>query len=190
MEGKNNLKKNLIKKLFTKRNILIMAASILVIGTAGGAYLVKASENPAFCSTCHLMEPYYQSWESGSLLANKHAAAGVTCHDCHESSIAIQAEEGIKFITGDYKVPLDKRGFLQDFCLKCHSDCGTGSPRGDSFETAKASTNFEESNPHDSHNGEQECNLCHNMHQQSRPMCAECHIFDWFEDLDEGWESI
>lgn len=169
------------------RYFIIVIITGLVFGCGSAAYLVQASNNPAFCSTCHIMQPYYQSWQESSLLANKHAAAGVTCHDCHESSFSIQAEEGIKYITGNYKDPLDKRVFTEDFCLKCHSDSGTGTPKGDSLETVKAKTNFEASNPHDSHNGEQECNLCHNMHQQSKPMCAECHSFSWFKDLDAGW---
>lgn len=190
MEENNKLKKKSIKKFFARRNILIIAAAIVAIGGASGTYLVKASENPSFCSTCHIMEPYYQSWQDSSLLANKHASAGVTCHDCHESSISIQAEEGLKFVTGDYKDPLDKREFPTEFCLECHSDSGTGNPKGDSFNTAKAKTNFEESNPHDSHNGEQECNLCHNMHQPSNVMCSQCHIFDWMDELDEGWINL
>jgi len=174
-------------KLFKIFLIIIFAG--LVLGGGSAAYLVRASNDPAFCSNCHIMQPYYQSWHESNLLANKHAAAGVTCHDCHESSISTQAEEGVKFITGDYKDPLDKRTFSKDFCLKCHSDSDTGTLKGESFEAAKAKTNLEESNPHDSHNGEQECNLCHSMHEQSKPMCAECHSFKWFEDLDAGWKT-
>jgi Nitrate/TMAO reductases, membrane-bound tetraheme cytochrome c subunit len=174
------------KKLFTKKVLFIIIAAILVIGTGAGIGLVKASDSPAFCTACHIMQPYYQSWQSSDLLANKHAAAGVTCHQCHESSISIQAEEGLKFVTGDYKTPLDKREFgTREFCLKCHSDSGGAT----TFEEAQTKTNFGESNPHDSHNGEQDCNLCHNMHQQSQVMCAECHTFNWMKNLDGSWKQ-
>jgi uncharacterized paraquat-inducible protein A len=71
------------------------------------------------------------------------------------------------------------------FCLNCHSENGEGS----SWEEIQAATDFDESNPHDSHNGEQNCNLCHQMHTQSKPMCVECHIFKWYDDLDEGWTT-
>ena len=178
-----------IKQKYTKKKVLlILVALIVLVGAGSSIYLVKASDNPSFCSACHIMQPYYQSWHESSLLANKHAAANVTCHDCHESSLAIQAEEGIKFVTGNYQVPLEKRVFSNDFCLQCHSDLGMGAPKGTTFEAAKVATDFEESNPHDSHNGEQNCNQCHNMHQESKVMCAQCHMFEWTDKLDAGWE--
>jgi Nitrate/TMAO reductases, membrane-bound tetraheme cytochrome c subunit len=167
------------KKFFSKKTVIIIAALVLVIGAGAGIGLVKASDSPAFCTACHIMQPYYASWHSSDLLANKHAAVGVTCHQCHESSIAIQAEEGWKFVTGDYKTPLDKRKLgTRKFCLTCHN-----------FEDLKAATNFADSNPHDSHQGEQDCNLCHNMHQQSQVMCTQCHTFDWMKDLDGSWKQ-
>lgn len=174
------------RKIFNKKVVLISILVVLIIGAGAGVGLVKASDNPVFCSTCHIMQPYYQSWQNSDLLANKHAAAGITCHQCHESSISIQAEEGLKFVTGDYKTPLDKREFgTREFCLKCHSDAGGAT----TFAEAQAQTNFEESNPHDSHNGEQDCNLCHNMHQQSQVMCTQCHSFDWMKNLDGSWKK-
>ncbi len=166
------------KALFSKKVILAGLGLAVIIGVGTGAYLLKASENPEFCSSCHLMQPYYDSYHDSVLLANKHAEADLVCHDCHESSIAIQVEEGWKFITGDYQVPLEKREFSKDFCLECHDD----------FDTAvKTATNFEDSNPHDSHNGELECNVCHSMHQESKVLCSECHIFNWMDELDESW---
>jgi len=93
-------------------------------------------------------------------------------------------------VTGDYKNPLDKREFgTQDYCLNCHSDSGTGTPQGTIFGEAKSNTMFTESNPHDSHNGEQNCNLCHSMHQQSTVMCLECHQFGWIDELDGSWNK-
>ncbi|HWQ74640.1 MAG TPA: cytochrome c3 family protein [Syntrophomonas sp.] len=179
MKDKQTDNVNSRKKLFTARNIIIFAAIVIILGAGAVAGLVKASDNPAFCTSCHIMQPYYQSWDSSDLLANKHAAAGVTCHQCHESSVLTQAEEGLKFITGDYKTPLDKRNLgTRDFCLACHD-----------FDTVKSKTNFDDSNPHDSHQGEQDCNLCHNMHQQSQLMCSQCHQFSWADKLDESWKE-
>jgi nitrate/TMAO reductase-like tetraheme cytochrome c subunit len=167
------------EKYLNKKAILIFICLVIVIITGAGAGLVKTSDNPAFCSVCHIMKPYYESWKSGDLLANKHASAGITCHQCHESSISVQAEEGIKFVTGDYKDPLDKRDFgTREFCLECHN-----------FDEVKAATNFEESNPHDNHNGKQECNTCHSMHQQSNLMCSNCHEFSWMNDLNGSWKK-
>ena len=39
--------------------------------------MLNASNDPAFCNSCHIMEPcYYESWDDSNLLANKHAAEG------------------------------------------------------------------------------------------------------------------
>lgn len=161
------------------KKVLIAAVILAVVVGAGAvAILEKASANPAFCANCHIMKPYYQSWHDSSLLANKHAKAGVTCHQCHQNTIVGQAGEGLKYITGNYKTPLDKLQVDRNFCLKCHD-----------FDTVKSKTNFDESNPHDSHNGEQNCTVCHSMHQKSKVMCAQCHTFNWFDKLDSSWKT-
>lgn len=164
-------------RIFNRRLIFAIALLVILVGAGGGIYMMKAGDHPAFCATCHIMRSYYDSWNDSNLLVNKHAEEGLECHDCHEPSLSTQLEEGIKYITGNYQTPLEKREFSQEFCLKCHDD----------MESVKDATDFEESNPHDSHLGEQECNLCHNMHQQSQVMCAECHFFDWIDDLDDSW---
>lgn len=176
---------NFRERFLNKKTLLITVIAILIVGAGGGVALLKASDNPSFCNTCHIMKPYYQSWHDSDLLANQHAEADVDCHQCHQTSISGKVSEGVKYITGNYKNPLEKREFSRDFCLDCHSSEGEGT----SWDEIKAATDFEESNPHDSHNGEQECNLCHNMHQPSKVMCAECHIFNWIDDLGEGWEQ-
>ncbi|MGE5422214.1 MAG: cytochrome c3 family protein [Ignavibacteriales bacterium] len=180
MDDKGKLKNGWRERLLNKKTLIIMALVIIIVGAGAGVGFVKASDNPAFCTICHNMQLYYDSYHEGNLLAKKHADAGNVCHDCHKPDLATQADEGIKFVTGNYKTPLDKLEVSRDFCLECHTD----------FDTkVKAATNFEESNPHDSHNGEQECNLCHTMHGQSKPMCAECHQFEWFNDLDSSWDT-
>lgn len=161
-----------------KKIILIAVVIVVVIGVGGGIYLLKASDNPEFCSNCHIMEPYYESWNDSNLLAHQHAVSEnkLECHDCHEPKLSTQIEEGYKFVTGNYQDPLEKREYSRDFCLKCHD-----------WESVKAATDFGDSNPHDSHKGEQECNACHNMHRQSEVMCAECHHFSWMDELDDSW---
>ncbi len=171
-------KKPFREQFLRKKVLLIAFAAFVVLGGGGTVAVVKASDNPAFCTLCHNMQPYYDSWKDSNLLANKHAAADVKCHDCHEASLSLQAEEGFKYITGDYKTPLDKRAFAtEEFCTQCHD-----------FSDAKAKTNFAESNPHDSHNGDLQCNTCHNMHQQSDLFCKQCHNFDWFSNLGSYWK--
>jgi cytochrome c nitrite reductase small subunit len=185
MKNSNEETKTLREKYCNRKGILILVGVIVLLGAVCAGGLLKASEKPSFCNTCHIMEPYYQSWNSGVLLASKHADAGVECQDCHHSTIPDKALQGLNYITGNYKMPLHAPEVDRAYCLDCHSEEGGAS----SWEEIESATDFEESNPHDSHNGEQNCTLCHKMHAESKPMCVECHIFDWFDDLGDGWST-
>lgn len=170
--------KNSFRRRFLNKKVLIIVVIMLVVAGAGGNYArLKASEIPGFCNLCHSMKSYYQSWDDSNLLAHQHAAEDITCHDCHQASFSDQVHELVLTVSGNVELPLEKREFSREFCLECHDD----------FESIQMATEFEESNPHDSHNGEQECYLCHSMHRQSKPMCVECHLFDWFDELDNSW---
>ncbi|ADI02433.1 cytochrome c3 [Syntrophothermus lipocalidus] len=177
MEQDSGSQRGILKGLSRKRIFLIVTFLVIVLGLGIGVGLMKGSDNPAFCASCHVMKPYYDSWKNSSLLAKKHADHNVKCHDCHEASFSTLFNDGVRYVTGNYKTPLEKRQFPRDFCLKCHDD----------FNSIKAKTAFAESNPHDSHNGEQDCNVCHSVHQQSKLMCAQCHVFQWENKLDASW---
>ncbi|HAA09957.1 MAG: cytochrome c3 [Syntrophomonadaceae bacterium] len=180
-------RKSFRERFLNKKVILIVIGVAVIIGAGTAGALLKASENPSFCATCHLVEPYYVSWSEGVLLDHQHAVEDVTCQECHTRSIPEKAMEGLNFITGNYTLPLEgsQQGDRQ-FCLECHSEDGDGS----SWEEIKLATVFEESNPHDSHHGEQDCNICHNMHEKSYAFCSDCHIFNWLSELDEEvWDK-
>lgn len=179
MEAGNVPPKGFKQKFLNKKVLLIFVIIVILLFIGGIAGFKKISDNPAFCTACHNMQPYYDSWKDSDLLANSHAAAGVECHDCHESSLPAQAQEGVKYITGDYKTPLDKREYPREFCTRCHD-----------FEKVKAATDFDSSNPHDSHNGDLECYKCHSMHEKSTLLCEQCHSsynFEWIDDLPAYW---
>ena len=50
-----------------------LAIGVAVVLTYGA---MEASSTPAFCGTCHVMEPYYESWQASS-------HAEIACVDCH-----------------------------------------------------------------------------------------------------------
>lgn len=173
MTAENNSTEQKPKKKLTRKKILIILLCVLVFFVAGGIAVVKASDNPAFCSTfCHNMKPMYNSYKHSNLLANAHAKAGVVCHDCHQDSLSVKAQEGVKYITSNYENPMKTRKFSKNMCLKCHN-----------YKKVIAKTNFKESNPHQSHNGELECNKCHKMHEPSTVYCSKCHSFGWMNNL-------
>lgn len=164
-------RKRLFKRLSTKQ-IIILLLFVLAFFGLGGMAVLKASDNPAFCSICHNMQPMYNSYKHSNLLANSHAKAGIKCHDCHQVSLKVEAQEGVKYVTGNYEKPMKTRKFSKDMCLKCHN-----------YKKVIAKTNFEESNPHQSHNGQLECNKCHKMHQPSSVYCSKCHEFKWMDEV-------
>lgn len=61
------------------RRIGIGAAILLVVGAAGIGTADYYTTRPNFCGTCHVMDPYYESWSH-----DVHGAKfGTLCVDCH-----------------------------------------------------------------------------------------------------------
>ena len=81
----------------------ILAITVLSVGTVG---FVEVSSQPGFCKSCHVMEPYYQSWTTSS-------HREVTCIECHippgvrsEVRQKIQAANMVvSYFTGSYGTP-------------------------------------------------------------------------------------
>jgi len=179
MDSPNKQSYNNLGKNPRAKALLIVITALIVLGLAGVLALLHISKSPAFCSSCHIIKPYYESWKSGNLLASKHAAQGVECLDCHQKTYLEKAKEGLNYITGNYTNPLKPITFPWAQCQECHKK---------DFDRVKVATNFEQSNPHDSHLGEIDCTLCHKMHRQSEVYCAQCHEFTWFKALDSNWK--
>ena len=116
-----------------KRRAWVVAVVVLfaVIFMVGGSAAWEYHEKPEFCVTCHLMQPYLDSWtgektskDDSPLLANLHATSDeeIECLDCHPSEIKEQVTELVAFITGDYRAPLEQRIFEDQMCLDCHEN--------------------------------------------------------------------
>ncbi len=148
----------------------IIAAVLLVVGVAGGSYLVHLSNtSPEFCATCHIMDRNVTSYLTSTDLDNLHQQANVGCKDCHDYPIPAEIRSGFNFIFGNYTV--DENGDLlqvtydDDMCLHCHI----------SPEFVSTATDFLSKNPHNSHNGMMSCKTCHVSHGAQIDYCAQCH---------------
>ena len=148
----------------------IIAAVLLVVGVAGGSYLVHLSNtSPEFCATCHIMDRNVTSYLTSTDLDNLHQQANVGCKDCHDYPIPAEIRSGFNFIFGNYTV--DEIGDLlqvtydDDMCLHCHI----------SPEFVATATDFLSKNPHNSHNGMMSCKTCHVSHGAQIDYCAQCH---------------
>lgn len=158
------------KKLGVWAIIGIILGVLVVVGGAGGGYLIHLSNtSPKFCATCHIMEPNVTSYLSSSDLDNVHYQAGVQCKECHDYPIPAEIRSGVKFIFGDYTVDADGKlapvTYGNDLCLQCHI----------SYDHVAAKTSFLTHNPHDSHNGELPCKTCHVSHGAQIDYCGQCH---------------
>ncbi len=76
------------------RRFLALAATVFLVGLflsavgAIGMYgLVHHTAQPEFCDSCHIMEPYYASWQASS-------HSNVACIECHYEPGAVETFEG------------------------------------------------------------------------------------------------
>ncbi|MEI8196829.1 MAG: NapC/NirT family cytochrome c, partial [Phycisphaerae bacterium] len=80
-----------------------MVLAILLLGMVGMAGFAEYSMQPAFCNSCHIMEPYYQAWHQST-------HKNVPCVDCHflpgfQNTMygKFQASsQAVKYVTGTY----------------------------------------------------------------------------------------
>lgn len=155
------------------RVVIGLVAAIVVLGGVGAAGFWKYHEQPQFCATCHVMQPYLESWQGSDLGAYAHAQEGVACLDCHEPTLQEQMGELVVYLQGDYEIPLKDLKYPMESCFQCHQ-------HGSYEEIIAITADLEEevgANPHASHYGEMECRLCHKMHEESEDYCAQCHAY-------------
>ncbi|MHC5081765.1 MAG: NapC/NirT family cytochrome c, partial [Planctomycetota bacterium] len=69
------------------RRGLVTGAILGVVAVAGAVAAIEYTARPSFCITCHIMKPYYDSWEESS---HKH----VPCVDCHFEPGLLETLEG------------------------------------------------------------------------------------------------
>ncbi len=106
---------------------VLSGLGIFTFGYAEGASYL--SNDPQACINCHVMEDYYDSWQSSS-----HARVAV-CNDCHLSHHPIgkwvtKADNGmfhsIAFTLDNYHKPIQikarNRQVTQQACMHCHED--------------------------------------------------------------------
>ena len=154
---------------------IALAAFMVVIGIAGGGtlWLKGRIQTTGYCASCHVIAPYYTSWNSSDFLAHTHAKLGIVCQDCHARTIRAALKEVVSNVTHRYQVPLKNHRVRPEECLRCH---GSYESLADLTKNLKGPDGFPLGrNPHASHWGPLDCGICHKMHKASVDFCSECH---------------
>ncbi len=156
------------RKRRANRKIALASAVAAAVLVALGVGLALWHEQPSFCNAiCHVpMDPYVEGYSEGSGMARIHAEADVSCLDCHETTFGEQVQEGIAWVSGDFR---EKPDMMTDYdnetCLKCHI----------SEEYQAAKTDLLEKNPHSDAHQELKCTDCHKSHREQVNYCSNCH---------------
>lgn len=119
-----------ILPLFIVGGIIVGLGGYTVYMSRAYSYL---SDDPSACINCHIMTPYYQSWDHSS------HAQWATCNDCHVpqdnmlKGYAFKAKDGLYhaaiFTLGAEPQAIRPRdesyGVIMDNCIRCHTQLNT-----------------------------------------------------------------
>ncbi|MDK9699523.1 MAG: NapC/NirT family cytochrome c [bacterium] len=160
--------------------LLTIAAVILTVTTA--VIFVKATSTPSFCRSCHIMEPYFASWEASS-------HKNVQCIQCHIPPGLAGTIEGkfvavsmlVNYTTGLYKrsKPWAEIDDINCTTSKCHD------PKKMTSEVEwKYGIKFNHTNhlSHEVRNKQLRCTSCHGQIVQgahinvTESTCFLCHF--------------
>jgi len=105
------------------KTIALIVVAILVVALTGRT--LNATTEPSFCGSCHIIEPFYHSWQLA-----RHASVGVECVHCHFrpgilGRIQGEAYAALKlaqYAIGAYDQPTGARLVYNQNCLTCHQE--------------------------------------------------------------------
>jgi cytochrome c nitrite reductase small subunit len=158
--------------------VIAVVVALLCVASMGVLAMRDASQRPEYCNTCHVVQPYYETWAEGELLAHQHAVAAVPCQRCHPQGMQDTLQENVVNLQEGGSIVITASQWSDEECLACHGDTATLAERTQSLDP----------NPHAMpHVGEElECAQCHKMHEPSQDPCIECHTD---VEVGPGWTT-
>jgi Cytochrome c3 len=167
--------------------IALAVVAVIVVAAAAAAgggtfWLHDRLKTTEYCSTCHVIAPYYDSWKDSDFTAHAHEKAGIPCQACHTRSTGDGLRELFVNATRTQELPVRDHKVRAEECLRCHgsneylASLTTELIGPDGFALGR--------NPHDSHWGPLDCGICHKMHKPSVDFCSNCH---GSPESDAGW---
>ncbi len=114
-----------------RRGKVVLVVLVIMLVVFGG-FMVTAewyTARPQFCGTCHIMQPYYQSWSKDTHATEEAEAACVDCHYAPGEHHTLQAKfrglsQVASYFTGRYGASRPKARVADASCLVsgCHGD--------------------------------------------------------------------
>ncbi|PKP38164.1 MAG: cytochrome c nitrite reductase small subunit [Bacteroidetes bacterium HGW-Bacteroidetes-14] len=124
---------------FPKR---LVVPVVVLLGAATGFFIYLLyvarmpsylSDDPSACVNCHIMAPYYQSWQKSS------HQAWASCNECHVPHDNVFRQYGFKAKDGLYHASVftfrmepqvlrpreESYGVIMENCIRCHTQLNT-----------------------------------------------------------------
>ena len=173
------------RHVFRRRFYVWLAFFVLFVG--GGTFFWQSSKS-WFCSTCHIMRPYVQSWRGST-----HGKKGVECIQCHfppgfQNALASKFRAVsmlVSYITGTYstkaRAEIDDASCLRSGCHDRRLLEGKVNFKGVQFDHKPHLTEMRRGK-------KLRCQTCHSQIVQgshitvTESVCFTCH----FKDLKHG----
>lgn len=170
------------------RIVARLLCGLAVLGGLGALAGVEISSRPKFCTVCHYMQPYYDSWKE-SAHGPKSGHKGVACIECHyppglKSEVRRKFEASVqvvKYITRQYGTrpwtEIDDASCLRSGCHDKRLLSGTVDFNGVRFDHVPHLTSFRRVT-------QLRCTSCHSQMVQGTHMaatastCYLCHFKD------------
>ncbi|MDW7651240.1 MAG: NapC/NirT family cytochrome c [Bacillota bacterium] len=177
-----------------KRGLLVLGGLIILVLLFFSLVAASDSSNPDSCAGCHVIEPYYLTWQNSP-------HANVSCVECHVEpgtgfvSVAAQRlGERLKY-SEDMELPLEgTKEISSETCLDCHSNNRVISPSLDlrshwhadhlgygtscvdcHYEVAHAGMRNRETFAYTDEKMDEFRNMDHHDFSLTKTSCLECH---------------
>lgn len=99
---------------FIKRNQKIVVAALLVLAVPSYFIYDYTQNNPKFCTSCHLMNDAYETWDASAM-------HDLNCHNCHETNM-IESLDHVREVIFEKPDEVTKPTVIEnELCEKCHA---------------------------------------------------------------------
>jgi len=97
----------------TRGNQILLLLALIVIAIPSYFIYDYTQHNPKFCTTCHLMNDAYDTWESSAM-------HDLDCHKCHVADMVTNMEHLYDVLTHDPQEVVKPAEIDNELCEECH----------------------------------------------------------------------